>query len=377
MKVMIVVTHLLGTGHLRRALTLARAFAQAGHDVLLCSGGMPVDGLDTGTVRLLQLPELRSDGVNFTRLLDSTGHPADTATLTARRDRLCNGLQVFAPDILITELFPFGRRVLTDEFQALLKTAHALPRAPVILSSVRDILAPPSKPAKAAHTDDLIRDWYDAVLVHSDPKGTRLNASWPVSTTLEPRLIYTGYVCPDAIAAQPGRDGLDEILVSAGGGPVGDPLFRCAASAARLKPHRPWRLLIGGPDADLRIADLSDGGPAMIEPARRDFQQMLQHAAASVSLCGYNTALEVLRAGLPAVFVPFDDGGEVEQTLRAQSLAHMPGIVTLRKAELTPQRLCDALTQAMAEPRRQGTTLQFDGAAETVRIATRMARDRQ
>jgi len=45
---------------------------------------------------------------------------------------------------------------------------------------------------------------------------------------------------------------------------------------------------------------------------------MLYHAAASVSLCGYNTALDILQAGTPAVFVPFDDGSEVEQGLRAR-----------------------------------------------------------
>ena len=48
---------------------------------------------------------------------------------------------------------------------------------------------------------------------------------------------------------------------------------------------------------------------------------MLYHAAASVSLCGYNTALDVLQSGVPAVLVPFDNGGEVEQSLRAEALA--------------------------------------------------------
>ncbi|HBR43215.1 MAG TPA: glycosyltransferase, partial [Sulfitobacter sp.] len=41
MKVSIVVTHLLGTGHLARALTLGRAYGAAGHDVQVVSGGMP------------------------------------------------------------------------------------------------------------------------------------------------------------------------------------------------------------------------------------------------------------------------------------------------------------------------------------------------
>ena len=56
MKVFIAVTHLLGTGHLARALTLGRAFAGAGHDVLIASGGTPVPQFGTEGLHLAQLP---------------------------------------------------------------------------------------------------------------------------------------------------------------------------------------------------------------------------------------------------------------------------------------------------------------------------------
>ena len=69
MNVLIAVTHLLGTGHLARALTLARAFVAQGHKVQILSGGGPAPQLDHSGVDLLQLPPLRSDGVDFTRLL--------------------------------------------------------------------------------------------------------------------------------------------------------------------------------------------------------------------------------------------------------------------------------------------------------------------
>ena len=40
-RVLIAVTHLLGIGHLVRARHLARALAEAGHEVTLASGGLP------------------------------------------------------------------------------------------------------------------------------------------------------------------------------------------------------------------------------------------------------------------------------------------------------------------------------------------------
>ncbi len=377
MKVMIVVTHLLGTGHLSRALTLGRAFDVAGHEVLLVSGGRPAPHLDPGPLGFLQLPPLASDGVDFTRLLDDRGQQADAGYLAARSEALCHALRDFAPDILITELFPFGRRALAGEFLSLLTAAQDQRRRPVVLASIRDILAPPSKPAKATRAAEIVATYYDAVLVHSDRNATRLEQSWPVPPELAGKLRYTGYVAPPASAPHPDGVGAGEVLVSAGGGSVGGPLFHTALAAARLRPDLRWRLLVGGKDPAL-LADLRTKAPdnAMVEPARPDFRQMLPQAAASVSMCGYNTAMDLLQAGTPAVLIPFDAGKEVEQGLRADSLATLPGITVLRSADLTPAALANAVDRVRATGPRRDSTLKFDGAAQSVAIATQMARER-
>ncbi|MFT7593002.1 MAG: putative glycosyltransferase [Paracoccaceae bacterium] len=378
MRVLIVVTHLLGTGHLSRALTLAHAFKEAGHHVRLVSGGMPAPQLDQTGVEMVQLPPLQSDGTNFIRLLDATNQPADDSYLTNRRAALVATLDP-APDVVMTELYPFGRRILAKEFLALLDVAHTLPRRPVILSSIRDILAPPSKPAKATTADQIIAQYYDAVLVHSDPQTTTLDQSWPVSDTLAAKLRYTGYVAPDPTGPHPDRAGTGEILVSAGGGQVGTPIFEAAMAAAQAMPNRQWRLLVGGRDPKARIDALRatyPNSPAHLDPARRDFRAMLYHAAASVSMCGYNTALDLLQAGPPAVLIPFDAGQETEQTLRAHSLTTLSGIKVLANADLTPDTLCAAVASAIAAPRRSNTGLRFDGAAQSVALACNMVKAR-
>lgn len=377
MKVLIAVTHLLGTGHLSRALTLARAFAAAGHQVRVVSGGFPAPQLKTDGVDLVQIPPLRSDGVDFSRLMTAEGLQADAAYLASRQDAFCAALTEMQPDILITELYPFGRRKLKAEFLALLDAARALPRRPVVLSSIRDILAPPSKPERAGETAAVIAEFYDAVLVHADPAATTLEASWPVTGDLTAKLRYTGYAAPPAAGPHPDQAGRGAVLVSAGGGSVGTPLYEAALEAAKLIPGTPWRLLVGGTDADKRIAEFAKrGSPALLEPARPDFRQMLSHAAASVSMCGYNTALDLLQAGTPAVLVPFDAGKEVEQGLRADALAPLDGMEVLRSAEVTPESLCTAVQAAIAAPARAPGGFRFDGAAETVRIACELAEAR-
>jgi predicted glycosyltransferase len=288
-------------------------------------------------------------------------------------------LREFAPDVVITELFPFGRRSLSAEFLGLLQATENLRPKPLVLASVRDILAPPSKPAKAVRADEILMQHYDGVLVHSDPTITELAASWPVSPALRAMLKYTGYVAQPPALAHPTGEGAGEVLVSAGGGSVGQALFEAAVEAARGHALR-WRLLVGGADGAARIAALQEQAAGLeitIEPVRPDFRQMLTGAAASVSMCGYNTALDLLQTGVPAVLMPFDDGGEVEQSLRAASLAAQGGIEVVTSADLTPARLVSAVTQVLDVGQRSAAGLQMLGAEESVRIVEAMMAEAQ
>lgn len=375
---MIVVTHLLGTGHLARALVLARAIVAQGHDALVVSGGFPVPLLDRGDVPLRQLPPLRSDGVAFTRLRDAENEIASATYLDARRKILCDTYTEFAPDVLMTELFPFGRRVLRDEFVAVLDAAQRDPAQPCVVASIRDILAPPSKPAKVTATENLVAHYYDAVLVHSDASITPLDASWPDTAPFASKLHYTGFVAPKAAGPHPQALGRGRIVVSVGGGTVGAPLLAAARRAAEQDLTLHWHILVGGRAVESRVAELAHDAPSSltVEPARPDFRQMLYHAQASVSLCGYNTALDILQAGTPAVFVPFDDGGEVEQMLRARALQHLPGIGVLPASELSPERLRKAVTDVIQAPARPPLRSGLDGAAETARILNKLTAER-
>lgn len=370
MKVMIVVTHLLGTGHLARALTLAKAFGAEGDDVVVVSGGQPVPHLDDGGVVLVQLPPVRSDGVNFSQLLTTTGDLVPEDLLAERQSLLLSTLAQTQPDVLITELFPFGRRILKREFATLLDAAHAMKQRPLICASVRDILAPPSKPTKADATHTIIANKYDCVLVHSDASVMPLDLSWPVTDELRTKLIYTGFVAPPAPVPQLQYMAQNEIIVSAGGGGVGRPLFNCVLETAKLMPDKKFRLLVGGGNSGKTISALSAVSPpnAKVEAARPDFREILCHAAASVSLCGYNTALDILQTGCPAVFLPFDDGNEVEQTIRANALARQKGIEVVETAKLSPPVLKRAIERAMTDAARAPLNAGVDGAQETVRI---------
>jgi predicted glycosyltransferase len=377
MRVLIAVTHLLGSGHLARARTLAAAFAEAGHEALLMTGGVPVPHLAPPPgVRVLQLPPVRSDGADFARLLTPEGMPAAPDRLAARAAMMAAAVADFRPAVVVTELYPFGRRSLRAEFAALLGAAAALTPRPRILASVRDILAPPSKPERAAEAEDVLARHYDAVLVHSDPADIPLEASWPVSAWLAARLRYTGYIAPPPPAPAPPDP--EAVIVSAGGADVGAALFETALAASVA--GRRWHLLVGGTRADAecarlaRLAEALPGAPRIvIEPARPDFRALLAGAGASISLCGYNTALDLMATGTPGVFVPFDAGRETEQRTRAERLARRAHFAMVPAAELTPAALLAALDAVTAAGRFVPDPAKLAGARASVAIAESLA----
>ncbi|MDJ1159455.1 glycosyltransferase [Chelatococcus sp. SYSU_G07232] len=379
LSVLITVTHLLGVGHLARAAAIARALAAAGHDVTLVSGGMPAPLVRTGRLRFVQLPPVRSAGTAFSTLLDEDGRPASSALLAERRRELTAIFARMRPDVMVTELFPFGRRMLADEFMALLAAAEACRPRPVTLASVRDVLVAPAKPERIAEAHRRLFRHYDGVLVHGDPAILPLEASWPLDATLAPLLRYTGYVGePAPEDDEPAGDGRDEIVVSGGGSAAALPLYRAAAEAARLVREKRWRLLLGAGvvQADFAAVAARATDNLVVERARPDFPLLVGRSAVSVSQAGYNTVVDLFGTGVKAVLVPFEEGNETEQRLRADRLASHGLVTVLPQGELTAGNLARAVRAALALPPPEATAIDCGGLATTVRLVEEFARRR-
>ncbi|MBV8185967.1 MAG: glycosyl transferase family 28 [Alphaproteobacteria bacterium] len=352
MRILFHVQHLLGVGHLRRAVTLARALAADGWEVLLVSGGAPVEGLELGGARFHQLPPLRAADETLRDLARLDGRPADEAFCAARRCELLDLLHAEKPDVLITEQFPFGRTRLRFELLPLLEAAKTLAPPPLIVSSVRDVLRRASRERVTEAVAILIAS-FDAVLIHADPALVDFARSFADWDAIRSRAYFTGFVAETDLSRQPaGRDGADEVIVSVGGGAVGAPLLEAAIAARAHTPlaGRIWRLLVGAnlPAAHRSALPASEG--IVIEPARKDFTTLLANATLSISQAGYNTVVETLTCADRAVLVPFATVRETEQAERAHLLAERGMVALVPSGKLTAETLADAVRRAMAGP---------------------------
>ena len=377
-RVFIWVQHLLGIGHLMRAAHLARHLAAKGWQVDLASGGAALENLDVGRARFHQLPALKAADAAFSGLVDGEGNPPSEEFKRARRDALLRLFVLADPEILVVEHYPFGRRQLRFELDTLLAAAQHISARPMIFCSVRDILVE-RKPEREEETVAAIAR-FDAVLVHGDPALIPFEASFDATERIKSKLVYTGYVGGNApTPAPPPGEGDSEILVSAGGGAVGDKIGGAALDAASSLPHvRRWRILVGANAGPRLLRKLRARAPSWVavEPARPDFRGLLARCAVSVSQAGYNTVVDVLAAGARPVLVPFATERETEQSLRAQRLAQKGLARVLPESALTPDRLAAFVAEALAMPRPLGK-VKIDGEAETERIlAKALARRR-
>jgi predicted glycosyltransferase len=349
-RVFFYVQHLLGIGHLRRAAAITRALERHGLAVAFVAGGEPVPGLDLGGADVVQLPPARAGDSGFGSIVDDSGRPIDDAWRDRRRAALLAAFERWAPEVVLIELYPFGRRPFRFELRPLLDAAAARRPRPVILCSVRDILVSRNDPQRTAEIVGIIRRRFDLVLVHGDPRLIEFGATFAGTDEIAAQLRYTGYVVGESPAISDGRSGTGEILVSAGGGAVGAPLLRAAISARPLTgvADRPWRLITGPnlPEQDFRTLTASAGANVIVERFRGDFQALLRNCRLSVSQAGYNTVMELLAAGTRAVVVPFAEGGETEQAARARLLVDRGLLTVVAPETLAPESLAAGIDAA-------------------------------
>jgi predicted glycosyltransferase len=365
-RVFFYVQHLLGIGHLKRAAAVARALAEAGASVDFVLGGAPIAGIAPAGVRVVQLPPAIASDAQFTDLLDEHGNKVDETWKAWRRGALLTAFAEAKPDIVLLEMYPFGRRQFRFELLPLLDCVAGLFPMPLVAVSVRDILVDKGRMDRAREAVDIVNEHVDLVLVHGDPHLTRFDLTFPLAAAIADRLAYTGFVVEKPVAADPFGDRADgEILVSAGGGAVGFPLLSAAIRAKKLTRHRHhrWRVVTGAnlPAAQRAALDkLAAGDPDIaIEGFRSDFGKLLAACQLSVSQGGYNTVMELIASRCPAVVVPFAEGGESEQTLRARMLMERQVLSMVDPEFLTAGTLAAAI-DAVKPPAE--LALNLDGA---------------
>ncbi len=373
--------HSTGLGHLVRSLAVAGALADR-YRVVLCTGGPYPEGLAV------------PDGVEVVALpaIGSTDNGHSLASLDAalslqqawerRLQMLLTLLDRLRPVAVVVELFPFGRRKFARELLPLLDAARRQSPQMAVVCSVRDILVVNGthRQERDDEAAERLNQYFDAVVVHSDPRMARLEETFRPTIPILTPVFYSGFVVPNEDRPPVVRVDPPKVVVSAGGGLVGGPLLHAAADAHRLflGPLGIATRLITGPflpppDATMLETAVRSCRLLSVERFVPDLCATMAAGSVSVSQCGYNTALDVVRAGVPALVVPYSDGGENEQSERARRLSNLGAVRVLASKDLSAARLATE-TLALLDSTPPPQNLDLAGARTTASIVTGVIR---
>jgi len=377
MKIIFYCQHVLGVGHLFRSLEICEALKR--HQVLLISGGPHIETNIPKHVKAVRLPELQMDSA-FKSLFSPQSNISLEQIKAQRQKDLLALFEKEKPDLFLVELYPFGRKAFRFELDPLLDAIrNQKPSACRVVCSVRDILVEKEDQQKhEGRAVDTLNRYFDAVLVHSDPSLIKFEETFLRRAEIRIPLFYTGYIAkkPPGNAGQQIRSRLEiedhdlMIVASAGGGSVGKPLLESAMCAfQKFSVDSAAHLFVyTGPYIDAQdfvyLKSLANQR-VRIEKFTSDFLAYLAAADLSISMGGYNTSMNLLACGVPALVWPF--GLNREQRLRAQRLAERGALKILDEEDLQHDRLARIIMQSLSEKHPGKLDIDLDGAANTAR----------
>lgn len=384
-RVLIYCQHVLGMGHLIRSMAIARALKQCA--VTFINGGESLSGVEVPPwVSMENLPSISSDS-EFQEL-KVHGHGTTLEQVQqVRKHRLMELYDAIRPDVLLIELFPFGRKRFAFELLPLLAHIRLAGGSTRVVCSLRDILV--TKSDQIRHEDwvvSIMNQYFDLLLIHSDPTFQTLDETFSRCQDLRCDVQYTGFVTQDSEtesdlpvgALTPLPQQIPLILASVGGGRVGYELLDNTVQASSLLtfPHR--LAVFTGPympgqqyEALRRLA--SQHPHIEVQRFTPTFQALMQQAVLSISMAGYNTCMNVLKTGTRALVLPFTGHKNDEQTIRAKKLETRGQLTVLEPEDLTPDRLAAKIAASLTMPHPGQHSINTDGGTHAAATIERLA----
>ncbi len=357
--------HILGIGHLVRSMEIVRGLTQE-FEVFFINGGEEVEGFQIPpAVQMLNIPPIKTDS-EFRELHIPSGFDNVEQVLEHRSELLLNALRDIQPDVLMIELFPFGRRRFSTELIPLLEQAKTI--GTKVVCSLRDIVV--TKQDRVRHEEKICRlmnQYFDLLLIHGDPKFMPLETSFSRIADLNCEVHYTGYVVQQDDQIQPAaqvQHAEPLILASVGGGRFGHELLDCVAQASALLEHQiPHHIqMFTGPfcpeQVFERLQTIAAERPNLsVERFTPHLLKYMQQADLSISMAGYNTTMNVLTTGVRSMLLPFTGNDDQEQRMRSERLAELGIVNIIQPEDLHPEQFAKKVIENL---KRTPASITFD-----------------
>jgi predicted glycosyltransferase len=367
--------HVLGIGHFHRSLEICKALA-GHHQVTLIIGGPDVEPVPEN-IKLFKLPGLQMDS-EFKNLAPCDPDTTLTEVKETRQRQLYEFFESFKPDAFLVELYPFGRKAFRFELDPVLTAIRDGVLFPCkCYVSLRDILVERATDREKFESRALsaLNRYFDGLLIHSDENIITLDETFSRYTEIAVPIFYTGFVTRTASNSK--REEIRSshklrpeeklIVASIGGGNVGADLLEAVVEAFRIiVDSGPFHLqLFSGPYfPEEKYLHIENSLPAnaSLDRFTDSFPDWLAAADLSISMAGYNTCMNIIQAGIPALVYPFAQNRE--QEFRARRLQKKAAIKILSHKDLQTKLLASTMLE-MCRMERYPVAINLHGAEKS------------
>jgi hypothetical protein len=171
-----------------------------------------------------------------------------------------------------------------------------------------------------------------------------------------------------------GNSTAKKIIVSAGGGVVGEKLLRTAIEAHKIlsKSENIESKIITGlflpKENYLQLRkEAKEIKGLQICRFVQNLRGEMANSDVSISQCGYNTAFDILLSGVSAIVVPYSEYKENEQKTRAEKLEKIGALRVLDSNQLNPKILAEQIKESFSF-RMSEISLDIGGGENSARI---------
>ncbi len=356
-----------GLGHLRRNLAIAEQLLSRAFSVRLITGS-PVIGTWTvpKALDVTALPPVVKVGAETYAPRHSS---LPFGLIKAHREaQILKAVIEEKPDVLLVDHAPAGMN--SELLSTLAFIRRELTNTHVILG-LRDILDDPVTVReiwKQQGILPLLDCLYDRILVYGSRALFDVVDAYGIPSRVAAKLTYCGYVARAPKHAAESCEG-PTILVTAGGWEDGHFLMEAYLRArAMLSNCRIRSRIVTGPlmsAAQRQALDALAGNDPDVEiiASTNDLPALLSQADLVIAMAGYNTSVEIVTSGKPAILVP-RAAPRAEQRMRASILAELGYVWMTEQGSGLEQRLAGLVQSALAgvRPRLLRQVLDLDGA---------------
>ncbi len=372
-KILFYCQYLTGMGHLVRSTEIVRSLVKD-FQVYFINGGPPVQGFEIPpSVESIRLPALWIENGQLTvENLDQTVEEVKEN----RKNQLIAVFDEIKPDCLITEFFPFGRHKLFFELIPLLEHARSTSPSTKIACSLRDVIGRETLSDEAETICQLVNQYFDLILFHTEPKFQSFEASFPRYKDLNCKIHYTGFVAQSLPENSPENDenlnSIDKnnpiILVSVGGGRLGYELLDSVIQAGSILEKQISHKIQIFTGPFMPEAEFLQLEKAALNRRNVNLQRYTPHlldymekAELSISLSGYNTTMNILRTGVRAIVVPIGHyNQDQEQLVRTKKLEQLGIVEVIHPSDLEPAYLAQKIIASLNKQSVARTSELFD-----------------